>query len=381
MSEEQANISTKLNGKKLGIIGAVLLILIALLVGISIYNTPANRLSRQLDLGQRYLEEQNYEQAILEFDKAIAIDPMSVEAYLGKADAYIGLGDLQSALDTLQTSYDLTGDERLKKKVDEIQEQLSRGNQSKETTQPVEELEVQEKQDCTELPFSVSDITIMGYDLLEPHFDELVEAFGIPMEQSGDSTYGYIDSPYGVNVNNLSRPTYDESTINAYISSESNSVGIDIIYDDSDGTYAEWLVMYDDSIFIDGDPSLGLGVQNIMNRNDMETVCDLPVYPEDTYDDWCDKMGVEMIKSSKEARSLEDRQYWSSISDIQRILTEDRWYVENYFEQRIIDSNIKEDMYARIELLNEAGLRFEIEAYFDDGIIVVMYFYCIYLSE
>ena len=124
MSEEQASILTKLSGKKLGIIGTVLLVLIALIVGISIYSSPANRLSRQLDLGNRYLEEQNYEQAIVEFDKAIAIDPVSVDAYLGKAEAYIGMDDLQSALDTLQTGYDLTEDERLKEKLDEIEIQL-----------------------------------------------------------------------------------------------------------------------------------------------------------------------------------------------------------------------------------------------------------------
>lgn len=94
MNKEQTNTSGKLNKKKWGIIGAVLLILIALIAGICIYNTPANRLSWQLDLCNRYLEEKSYELAIVEFDKAIAIDPMSVDAYWGKAEAYIGLSDL-----------------------------------------------------------------------------------------------------------------------------------------------------------------------------------------------------------------------------------------------------------------------------------------------
>lgn len=132
MSEGQTSTSVKFNRKKLGIIGAVLLILVTLIVGISIYNSPTNRLSRLLDLGNRYLEEQNYEQAIVEFDKAIAIDPMSAEAYMGKADAYIGLGDLQAVLDTLLTGYDLTGDERLKEKLDEIEVQLMQIRQAEE---------------------------------------------------------------------------------------------------------------------------------------------------------------------------------------------------------------------------------------------------------
>lgn len=139
-----------------GILGVIVVILIALVVGIAIYNTPANRLSRQLDLGNRYLEEQNYEQAIVEFDKAIAIDPMSVEAYLGKADAYIGLGDLQSALDTLQTSYGLTGDERLKEELDEIEAQLNQVSQPEEALLPVEEVEAQEEQDYIERKRKIS---------------------------------------------------------------------------------------------------------------------------------------------------------------------------------------------------------------------------------
>ena len=104
------------NGKKrmmlVGII-AVAVVLAAILIGIGIYNTPTNRMNRHMDLGARYLEEQNYEQAVVEFDKVIAIDPMSVEAYLGKAEAYEGMGDTDKALETLQTGYEKTGDNRL----------------------------------------------------------------------------------------------------------------------------------------------------------------------------------------------------------------------------------------------------------------------------
>lgn len=99
---------------------AGVVILLALIAGIVIYNTPEKRLARQLDLSNRYLEEQNYEQAIVAFDLAIAIDPKNAEAYLGKAEAYIGLNNLKSALETLQIGYDLTGDEQLKARMDEM---------------------------------------------------------------------------------------------------------------------------------------------------------------------------------------------------------------------------------------------------------------------
>lgn len=112
-TKEKSGTSKKSGGKKWGIVGGIIVILLAIIIGISIYNSPSNRLSRQLNLGQRCLEEQNYEQAIVEFDKAIAIDPMSVEAYLGKAQAYEGLGDIDMVLQTLEEGYKLTNDERL----------------------------------------------------------------------------------------------------------------------------------------------------------------------------------------------------------------------------------------------------------------------------
>ena len=71
------------------VVVAAAVIFIALLAGISIYNTPANRLQRQLDLGNKYLEEQQYEQAALAFEQAIIIDDRCLEAYAGGVEAYL----------------------------------------------------------------------------------------------------------------------------------------------------------------------------------------------------------------------------------------------------------------------------------------------------
>ena len=95
----------KISGKKWGAIGGVVVIIVALMIGIGIYNMPENRLSRQLDLGQKYLSEQNYEQAAIEFDKAIEIEPKNADAYLGMADAYFGMGDYQKAIEVLEEGY------------------------------------------------------------------------------------------------------------------------------------------------------------------------------------------------------------------------------------------------------------------------------------
>ncbi len=85
--------------KALPFILAAVAAILALAVGIGIYNTPENRLHRQLDLGNRYLEEQQYAQAAIAFERAIAIDDRCMEAYVGGVEAYLAAGDASGAKD------------------------------------------------------------------------------------------------------------------------------------------------------------------------------------------------------------------------------------------------------------------------------------------
>ena len=116
----------KVGGKpKRGVIMAAItaaVILLSFLIGISIYNKPTKgNLAEQLDLGNRYLEEMDYEQAIVAFNRAIEIDPMSVDAHLGLVEAYIRSGEFEMALEAAKKGYDLTGDERLQEKIEMIE--------------------------------------------------------------------------------------------------------------------------------------------------------------------------------------------------------------------------------------------------------------------
>ena len=61
--------------------------------GIGIYNSPENRLARQLDLGYQYLQEGKYKEAVLVFEQIIAIDNKCIKAYAGELEAYIAIGD------------------------------------------------------------------------------------------------------------------------------------------------------------------------------------------------------------------------------------------------------------------------------------------------
>lgn len=86
-------------------------IIAMLLIGIVlVYNSPAKRLSRQLDLGQKYLIVQDYEQAVVAFTRAIEIDPLNVDAYIGLAQAYEGLEEYEQARAVLEEGSESVGE-------------------------------------------------------------------------------------------------------------------------------------------------------------------------------------------------------------------------------------------------------------------------------
>ena len=75
--------------------------------------SAAEKWQEQYDLGMRYLEEQNYEEAIVAFTAAIEIDPKQADAYIGRGHAYRLSGetdeDFALALADYQTALDLDG--------------------------------------------------------------------------------------------------------------------------------------------------------------------------------------------------------------------------------------------------------------------------------
>lgn len=81
---------------------------------------PPLTYDEQISLGDKYLSEGNYKEAILAFEAAIKIDPKNVPAYLGIADAYIALGDVPSAVAALQKGIDITNNAEIKLKLDNI---------------------------------------------------------------------------------------------------------------------------------------------------------------------------------------------------------------------------------------------------------------------
>ncbi len=97
---------------------ALCILLVAVLV-VSGGNS-GRRLQEQLRLGEKYLTELDYEQAIAAYRAAIEIDPRCEEAYLGLADVYVAKGQPEQAAAVLEAGYEETGSETLQNKLEEV---------------------------------------------------------------------------------------------------------------------------------------------------------------------------------------------------------------------------------------------------------------------
>lgn len=112
-------------GKRV-IVAAGILLLLAAVFGIAAvsYRVVARKqYEEQVSLGERYLEELDYEAAIAAFEEAIRIDPKREEAYLGLAEIYIVQGDYEEAEKILDDAYSVIHTESLKDRMTELEEE------------------------------------------------------------------------------------------------------------------------------------------------------------------------------------------------------------------------------------------------------------------
>lgn len=88
---------------KLTRIGLSLLMVVVVVSGCAF--TTEGQIARQLKLGQKYILEGNYEQAVIAFNKVIDIDASRIEAYGGLIDTYVAQGDYDAADKTISDLY------------------------------------------------------------------------------------------------------------------------------------------------------------------------------------------------------------------------------------------------------------------------------------
>ena len=111
------------------IIGVVLLLVGAGVAALVYYNSvtkPEKELQKQLDLGDKYLTDMDYDNAILAYKTAIEIDSNCVDAYWGIADAYYKANDFENAEKWAEKGYSLFDDSRFLGILDTIKNSKSR---------------------------------------------------------------------------------------------------------------------------------------------------------------------------------------------------------------------------------------------------------------
>ena len=94
-------------------------------------------ISETLTLAERYLDEQEYEQAIIEFEKLLEIDPKNADAYIGLAQAYEALGDYDKAtmaLEQAKENVDEADKERIEAAIAELEAAAVETEESAENT-------------------------------------------------------------------------------------------------------------------------------------------------------------------------------------------------------------------------------------------------------
>ena len=91
---------------------SVLLILLCVEAGFLITQISSGTASytRNLDLGNKYLLSEDYDSAISAFSKAIEIDSMNADAYIGRGDAYKAKEEYANAWADYEKAQDISGD-------------------------------------------------------------------------------------------------------------------------------------------------------------------------------------------------------------------------------------------------------------------------------
>ena len=198
------NSSKKRVNNKWIVIGIILIAIIAFVIGLVNYNSFDNSISEQLDLGQKYLEEQDYEQAIVAFNKAIEIDDKCVEAYIGLADAYVGIGDTESAMRVLENGIELTGDASLKEVLEILKNEKSIVNQNvNEVVHENEDLDnvyLYETLDDMAIDIISQLGTVGEFDIVGASYDEFtryfIDNYDVEEDKDGTHVQGWINDKH-----------------------------------------------------------------------------------------------------------------------------------------------------------------------------------------
>ena len=86
----------------------------ALLLALTLFTACTSKAAKaveKVELGQKYLTELNYTEAVASFTEAIGLDPENIPAYMGRAEAYVALKQYDDAKADYTTAIEKTADQ------------------------------------------------------------------------------------------------------------------------------------------------------------------------------------------------------------------------------------------------------------------------------
>ena len=89
----------------------ILAVVVLILALFTACTSKAAKAVEKVELGQKYLTELNYTEAVASFTEAIGLDPENIPAYMGRAEAYIGLKQYDDAKADYTTAIEKTADQ------------------------------------------------------------------------------------------------------------------------------------------------------------------------------------------------------------------------------------------------------------------------------
>lgn len=131
-------------GAKSVIILVTCLVLIAAIGCTAVFVLAKNKgttVEEQLILAEKYIDELDYEKAIVAYEKALEIDPMSIDAHMGIAEVYVVQEEYLQAFEHVNTVYELTKEEQYLDKMVEIEEKSGEELGGKEILREIAEEE------------------------------------------------------------------------------------------------------------------------------------------------------------------------------------------------------------------------------------------------
>lgn len=133
------NVQKKKTGLLVGLIlGAGVLVIMIIVICLLIFGgRNSQSYQKQMDIGEQYFQEADYNAAIEAFREAIKIDETRSGAYTRLCDAYIALGDYNRAREVIDYGVTVVDDPKeLQDKEAEIDSYLANGNPGSDTVVP-----------------------------------------------------------------------------------------------------------------------------------------------------------------------------------------------------------------------------------------------------